>query len=75
MAGAVVFLASPAAGFANGVTLPVDGGDLAVRAWPPGPLARHRRCFRCSASLSASSMIVRVGLAIPPFGKTLLPAT
>lgn len=30
LAGAVAFLASPAAGFVNGVTLPVDGGYMAV---------------------------------------------
>ena len=30
LAGAAVFLASPLASFINGVTLPVDGGTLAV---------------------------------------------
>ncbi|MDH0638035.1 SDR family oxidoreductase [Pseudomonas sp. GD03860] len=32
MAGAAIFLASPAARYINGVTLPVDGGYVAARA-------------------------------------------
>jgi NAD(P)-dependent dehydrogenase (short-subunit alcohol dehydrogenase family) len=37
VAAAVIFLASPMAGFVSGVTLHVDGGNLAAGGWRRAP--------------------------------------
>jgi len=58
----------------EGPILAVLDGEKWKAERSPDPCASHSFCFRCWASRSASSTIVSVGLAMPPFGKTLLPA-